>query len=93
MQLGITVHILGRNGIGGGDNGTHDKSGEQTETTNEENGGFDEDDDKILKDNNKLINSMKFDDIKLNTYDRVFNRSFTNPIGYNYIGKRFAHIL
>ena len=70
-----------------------DKSDDQSKKTNEEESGYyDEQDEKILKGNKKLISSMKFDDIKLETYDRVFNRTFTNPIGNKYTGKSLANI-
>ena len=59
---------------------------------NEDESGYYDEDDKILRDNNKLISSMKFDDIKLETYDRVFNRSFINPIGSKLYGKSLANI-
>ena len=91
----VTVSLLGANGLGGGGGDEiNPNSGGQTVKMDKEKSVYDSDEDKILRDNNKLITSMKFDDIKLSTYDRIFNRSFTNPIGYNYIGKRFfAHSL
>ena len=89
-----TVNILGTDdGICEDKNETFDKSSDdQTKKANEDESGYYDDDDRILRDNNKLISSMKFDDIKLETYDRVFNRSFTNPIGYKFNGKSLTSI-
>ena len=75
----VTVNIIGSDEV---DNETtFDKSVDQTRKSIEDESGYYDEDDKILRDNNRMINSMKDDDIKLDTYDRVFNRSFTNPIG------------
>ena len=88
----VTVNIIGPGGI---DDENNNESSVKSDDPNrkgfQDESGFYDDDDRILKDNHKLITSMKFDDIKLETYDRVFNRSFTNPIGYKFNGKSLAH--
>ena len=88
----VTVNIIGPGGI---DDENNNESSVKSDDPNrkgiQDESGFYDDDDRILSDNHKLINSMKFDDIKLETYDRVFNRSFTNPIGYKFNGKSLAH--
>ena len=88
----VTVNIIGPGRI---DDENNNESSVKSDDPNrkgiQDESGFYDDDDRILNDNHKLINSMKFDDIKLETYDRVFNRSFTNPIGYKFNGKRLAH--
>ena len=88
----VTVNIIGPGGI---DDENNNESSVKSDDPNrkgiQDESGFYDDDDRILNDNHKLINSMKFDDIKLETYDRVFNRSFTNPIGYKFNGKSLAH--
>ena len=75
----VTVNIIGSDEV---DNDTTlEKSVDQIRKSMEDESGYYDEDDKVLRDNNKMINSMKHDDLKLETYDRVFNRSFTNPIG------------
>ena len=86
----VTVNTVGSDEV---DNETTlEKSVDQTRKSIEDESGYYDEDDKILRDNNKMINSMKDDGIKLETYDRVFNRSFTNPIGYKFNGKSLESI-
>ena len=86
----VIVNIIGSDEV---DNETtFDKSVDQTRKSIEDESGYYDEDDKILRDNNRMINSMKDDDIKLDTYDRVFNRSFTNPIGFKLNGKSLETI-
>ena len=88
----VTVNIIGPGGI---DDENNNESSVKLDDPNrkglQDESGFYDADDRILSDNHKLISSMKFDDIKLETYDRVFNRSFTTPIGYKFNGKSLAH--
>ena len=86
----VNVNIIGSDEVDC--NTTLEKSVDQTRKSLEDESGYYDEDDKILRDNNKMINSMKDDGIKLETYDRVFNRSFTNPIGYKFNGKSLESI-
>ena len=86
----VTVNIIGSDEV---DNDTTlEKSVDQIRKSMEDESGYYDEDDKVLRDNNKMISSMKHDDLKLETYDRVFNRSFTNPIGYKFNGKSLESI-
>ena len=75
----VTVNITGSDEVD--NDSTLEKSVDQIRKSMEDESGYYDEDDKVLRDNNKMISSMKHDDLKLETYDRVFNRSFTNPIG------------
>ena len=86
----VNVNIIGSDEVDY--DTTLEKSVDQTRKSLEDESGYYDEDDKILRDNNRMISSMKDDGIKLETYDRVFNRSFTNPIGYKFNGKSLESI-
>ena len=92
IGYGCTPLYVGPYGIVGNSNDSEEKSAEGYDKNNRDR-IRDEEDERILADNRSIIASMKYDDIKLNNYERVFNRSFTNPIGYNYMGKRYYNFI